>query len=248
MDVNKRSFSFRNAIFPAITTIFFYLFFITAYLYVNVTAIESYYFAGLVFAIPFICFGMVTYFTGIGKLKTANSTIITILLIIVSAIAMYFAFMFISMDAATTTITDISKYERVLRLNDYPENLLISHFPEKIPDNAKKIVFSYNPTFGMGGENFNLKFEIDSSYINNYIHQFSKNAKWIGKADDSDAEENAIYSSTFYGVGYDKLPKDFTIYLVDSRSYGPVKWNHGMLSLVAISKERNEIIFIAESW
>lgn len=34
----------------------------------------------------------------------------------------------------------------------------------------------------------------------------------------------------------------------DSEAEGPVKWNHGMLSLVAISKERNEIIFVAEDW
>lgn len=30
--------------------------------------------------------------------------------------------------------------------------------------------------------------------------------------------------------------------------YHPNNWNHGKLSLVAISKYRNEIIFFAEDW
>lgn len=248
MDINKGSFSLRNAIFPAIMTIISFLLFIGVYLYVTITAIEPYYLVGLVFAIPFICFGVVTYFTGIGQLKAVNSIIITIFLIIVLSIAMFIAFIFISIDAATTETTDIAKYERVMKHRGYPENLLISHFPEKIPDNARNIVFRYNPAFGMGGENFNLKFETDSESINNYIHHFSQVAKWIGKADASEAEENGILSGIFSGIGYEELPEDFTIYLIDSRSDGPVKWNHGMLSLVAISKEKNEIIFIAENW
>ena len=64
----------------------------------------------------------------------------------------------------------------------------------------------------------------------------------------SEAVENGILSGTFSEIGYDELPEDFRIYLIDSKSEGLVKWNHGTLSLVAISKERNEIIFIAEDW
>lgn len=183
-----------------------------------------------------------------GKLKAKNSIVITILLIIALSIAMFFAFIFIAMNAATTETTNIAKYERVLKLNGYPENSLISHFPEKIPDNGKNIVFKYNPAFMMGGESYNLKFETDSDSINFYIHHFSQGAKWTGKMDDSEAVENGILSGTFSEIGYDELPEDFRIYLIDSKSEGLVKWNHGTLSLVAISKERNEIIFIAEDW
>jgi len=217
MDLNKWSFSLRDAKFSAIITIISFVLFIGVYLFVTIKAVEPYYLEGLIFAIPFICFGVVAYFTGNGKLKAKNSVIITILLIITLSIAMFFGFVFIAMDAATTETTDIAKYERVLKLNGYPENSLISHFPEKIPDNGENIVFKYRPAFMMGSESYNLKFQTDSDSINRYIHHFSQVAKWTGKMD-------------------------------DSKSEGPVKWNHGMLSLVAISKERNEIIFVAEDW
>lgn len=101
-----------------------------------------------------------------------------------------------------------------MKLNGYSENLLISHFPEKIPDNGKNIVFRYSPAFMMGSKSYKLKFEADSDSINRYIHHFLQVAKWTGKMDDSEVE-------------------------------GSFKWNHGTLSLVAISKERNEVIFIA---
>lgn len=32
------------------------------------------------------------------------------------------------------------------------------------------------------------------------------------------------------------------------KPYKPGDWNHGELSLVAISEQRNEIIFLAEDW
>lgn len=60
MDLNKRSFSLRNAKFPAIVTIISFVLFIGVYLFVTIKAVEPYYFEGLVFAIPFICFGVVT--------------------------------------------------------------------------------------------------------------------------------------------------------------------------------------------
>ena len=112
------------------------------------------------------------------------------------------------------------------------------------------IVFRYNPAFLQGGENFELKFETDSYSIKNYINKFSKNAKWIGKSNDSKAEENGIFSGIFgnLGLGYGDLPEDYTIYLINSKPYRPGDWNHGTLSLAAISEQKNEIIFYAEHW
>ena len=192
MYLNNGSFSLSKAKFPAIMTMFSFLLFIVIYLYVTITAIEPYYWEGLIFATPFICFGVVTYFTGIGRVKTKNSIIITTFLIIVFSIVMYFAFISIAIDAATTVITDIDKYERALKLHGYPENPLISHFPDEIPYNARNVVFRYNPAFGMGGESFNLKFEIDSNSINDYIQHYLNIAKWIGKPDAKKEQLNGI--------------------------------------------------------
>lgn len=48
--------------------------------------------------------------------------------------------------------------------------------------------------------------------------------------------------------GYDELPEDFTIYLIEGKPYKQNNWNHGKISLIAISTQRNEIIFHAEDW
>jgi hypothetical protein len=248
MRINKISLIFKKAPFPSIMTIISFVLFIGIYLFATVKSIEPYYFEGLIFAMPFVCFGIITFFTLTEKLKIVASSVITGILIFVLGFAMLFALFFMSFDAATTVTMDIDKYERVLKLTDYPNNPLTKYFPRKIPSNTKNIIFSYNPAFLQGGENFNFKFETDSDSIKNYIDEFSQKAKWIGELSDSEAEKNGVFSGAFSMLGYTDLPEDFTIYLIDSKPYHPYDWNHGELSLVAISKQRNEIIFLAEDW
>lgn len=239
---------FQKAPFPSIMTIISFVLFIGAYLFVTVTSIEPYYFKGLLFAVPFICFGIITFFTVTEKLNVGVSSVITGILIAVLSFATLFAFVFIAFDAATTTTTDIGKYERVLSLTGYPNNDLIKYFPDKIPENSKDTVFSYNPAFMQGGENFDLKYKMDSGSIKSYINEFSKKAKWIGKSSDSEAEKSGIILGAFTFFDDANLPDDFTIYLIASKPYHPDDWNHGKVSLVAISKQRNEILFHAEDW
>lgn len=197
---------------------------------------------------PFISFGIITFFTVKEKLKIGASSVITVILIFLLGFGSLFAFIFLAFDAAITVTTDIGKYERVLNLKGYPENSLIKYFPDKIPDNAKNVVFRYNPPFFQGGENFGLKFETDLDSINSYIDEFSQKAKLMGKASNNEIEKNGISSSKFNTLSYMNLPEDFTIYLIDSKPYEPNNWNHGKLTLVAISKQKSEIIFLAENW
>lgn len=248
MKISEISLIFKKACFPAIMTIISFVLFVGVYLFVTVAAVEPYYFAGLLFAIPFVCFGIITFFTVTEKMKKVVASTVTVILIIVLGFATAFAFVFMSLDAATTTTTDISKYERVLKLTGYPNNELISCFPDKIPESAKHITFSYNPACLQGGENFSLKFETDSDSIKNYEEKFSHKAKWIGKSSDSGAEKNGVFQEKFIVFGYENLPDDFIIYLIDSKPYHPNDWNHGKISLTAISKQRNEILFLAEDW
>lgn len=239
---------FKNAPFSSIMTIISFMLFIEVYWLLTVKSIKPYYFEGLIFAVPFVCFGIITLFTLRGKLKLISSSIITGALIYLLGFVSIFALVFISVDAATTSTTHLDKYERALKMRGYPKNSLIKNFPDKIPDSAKNIVFNYNPAFLQGGENFDLKFEADSDSIKRYTNEFSQKAKWMGKAGDSEAEENGIFIGAFNTFGYMNLPEDFIIYLIDSKPYKPGNWNHGELSLVAISDQRNEIIFLAEDW
>lgn len=125
---------------------------------------------------------------------------------------------------------------------------MIQYFPDKIPNNTENIKFSYNPAFLQGGEVFVLKFETDLDAIKSYSDLFSPKAKWIGKPSDSLAKTNGIFLGEFNRIGYTKLPEDFTVYLFASKPSKPHDWNHGELSLVAISEQRGEIIFLADKW
>ncbi|MDR3593179.1 hypothetical protein [Clostridium sp.] len=89
---------------------------------------------------------------------------------------------------------------------------------------------------------------MDLDSINNYSDEFSKEAKWIGKWSNNKTENTGIMQGTFGMIDYDILPEDFTMYLFDSKPYRPNDWNHGYLSVVAISKQRNVIIFHSERW
>ena len=248
MKINKILLIFKKAPFPAIMTIISFVLFIGVYLLTTVKSIEPYYFESLIFTVPFLCFGTITFLSVTKRLKVVASSVITSILIVVLGVAALVALTFMSIQTATTITSDIGKYERVLKQTGFPNNELTKYFPSKIPDNAKNIVFRYNPAFLQGGENFDLKFETDSDSIMNYIEDFSKNSKWIGKSKDSEAEKNGIFSGMFNVFGYMDMPEDFTIYLIDSKPYQLNNWNHGKVTLVAISKQRNEIIFYAENW
>lgn len=216
MKLSKIVLIFKNAPFSSIMTLISFMLFIGVYWLLTVKSIEPYYFEGLIFAVPFVCFGIITLFTVRGKLKLISSSIITGILVFLLGFAAIFALVFISVDAATNSTTDLDKYERVLKMRGYPKNSLIKYFPDKIPDNAKNIVFNYNPAFLQGGENFDLKFNASSDSIKRYTNEFSQKAKWTGKADDSEAEGNGIFIGAFNTFGYMNLPEDFIIYLIVS--------------------------------
>jgi len=229
-------------------TIISFLAFVRIYFMLITTSVEPNYLEGLIFLLPFACFGIMTFFATKERYKIASSPVITCLLIIILGFFMLFALVFISFDTATTETTDVGKYQRVLQLSDYPNNELIKCFPSEIPYNAKDIVFRYHPAFLQGGEVFLLKFVTDTESTENYSKEFSQKSKWVGKSNDSEAAENGIFTGIFYDLGYTDLPEDFSIYLIDSKSYKPNNWNHGVITLIAISKQRKEIIFYAEIW
>ncbi|MFO7296090.1 MAG: hypothetical protein C0P72_008705, partial [Clostridia bacterium] len=87
---------FKKAPFPAIMTIISFLLFTTGvYALVTMETVEPYYFEGLIFAVPFIAFGLVTFFTVNEKLKMGISSAITAVLIVVLGFTSLLAFIYI---------------------------------------------------------------------------------------------------------------------------------------------------------
>lgn len=146
-------------------------------------------------------------------------------------------------EESTAVITDVGKYERVLKLTGYPGNLLTQNFPAEIPGSAENVLFRYSSPFTL-----ELKFETDPDRIDRYTAVFSRLAQWEGKPGSIEAEEHGIFTGAFHVFGYTNLPADFTVYLFYGKPYRPGDWNHGEQSLAAVSREQNEIIFHAEDW
>ncbi|MDR3593178.1 MAG: hypothetical protein P4L60_00075 [Clostridium sp.] len=61
MNISKISYIFKKAPFPAIMTIISFVLFVGVYWLMTATAIDPHYFKGLIFAIPFVCFGITTF-------------------------------------------------------------------------------------------------------------------------------------------------------------------------------------------
>ena len=245
---NSLSLIFKKAPFPAIMAILSFILFLGLYWLLTFGSIKPYYIIGLIFALPFLTYATIAFYTSKGKIGKVSSAIITMTLIIVFVIATFMGLVFIAFDEAANTTTDIGKYEKALRITGYPDNHLTEHFPDKIPDNAQDLVFSYNPAFLQGGESLGLRFSIDQYTISKYLEEFSQAAKKIGKIPDRFTMVDGIYSSDFEILGYTVLPEDFTIFIIVSKPYESNDWNHGETSIVAISQERNEIIFLANDW
>lgn len=239
---------FRKAPFPAVMTVLSLILFLGIYYFCTLGSSVPLYGEGLVFIIPFLCFGTITFLTGRGDMKPSFSSALTGILIVVLPVAMFFVLVFVSLDAATTTITDVGSYQRVLRHTGYPDNALIRHFPEEIPKNAKDPAFRYHPAVLQGGEDFELRFDTDPASLRQYAGEFSTKAKWIGKSSDPDAEQNGIVDGEFEIFPAGSLPENFTVYVFDSEPYRPNDWNHGKLSLAAVSGQKNQVLFYAQSW
>lgn len=239
----------KKATFPAIMTIISFVLFLGLYYVVVFETIGQYYIKGLIFATPFIAFLIIAVLTARDKIKISVSSVITWVLIPVLAFIMMSYSVFMIADAATSGIEDVSKYERVINESGYPENKLISFFPAKIPKDATDVKFHYNIAFLQGGESFVLKYKTTSGDIQAYIDEFSSKAEWFGTRQDGYEQDSIVGWNTDYLYDDEpELPEDFIVYLLYSRPYQENDWNHGEVCLVAISAERNEIIFNTEDW
>ncbi|MEA5135229.1 MAG: hypothetical protein VB035_03730 [Candidatus Fimivivens sp.] len=249
MKTSRITRAFSQALFPAIMTVVSLVLFIAIYGLELLTAIEPQYLKNLIFVLPAVCFAIVTYLTQKRWLKELPSLIITSVLIGVLSCVMFIAFIISAFDAATTTTTDVKRYERALQLSSFSEDVLESYFPEKVPENAEEVYFYYRPAFLQGGEDLALKFKTTPEALEGYAQKFSEMAEWVGKEGDPKADEHGVFGGTvdFFDRSYN-WHYNATVYVLSSRSYKPDDWNHGERYLVAIKEKNCEVLFLASRW
>lgn len=247
--MDKLKLFYKNSPVHAILMIISFLVFIALYSIFTISMVEPYYIKGLIFGVPFFFFGLMYYLTVKSFIKLKISKFITFVFTIIFLVALPFEFLYFSFDSATTSTTDVRRYERALRLSHFSEFTEV--FPEKIPKNAENIKFYYTPPFGQGGRELALKFEIDSDTLNTYKEKFSGEAKWTGKDNDTEAKEHGVFRgllSQFDSAPNSNPPGNYVVYVFFSEPYRTGDWNHGKRSLAAINEQNNTVIFHAEIW
>lgn len=152
-------------------------------------------------------------------------------------------------------ITDVGQYEGIL--SRHWENELVSHFPRPIPSDARNVRFSFRPAFLQGGAHVQLRHSAPPGEIRRLYAQFSekKTKSFIGgEADDDENRRERMPTTSFYtsGSGNNEFPDDYEVMVFDKvpkeEDWTEGYWDHGQSHGVAISKERNEIVYWAESW
>jgi hypothetical protein len=158
----------EGAVFPIIMTAFSLVFFLAVYWTVTNNAIKPYYYEGLIFALPLVCFGAVSFLCYKSKINASSPVAISISLAIILSLIMLVTLAFMVFDSATAVITDIESYDRVKKRTGLPDYLTADCLPNSIPDNAEDIKFRYNTAIGQGGEDIALKFTADAKTIKPY--------------------------------------------------------------------------------
>jgi hypothetical protein len=159
--------------------------------------------------------------------------------------------------AATAEVTVVRRYDEILSQRWNGERNLVQHFPQPIPSDARDVRFAFRPHFLQGGAYVQLRYSTTPDIIAELYERFSsiKTKSFIGG--ERHIHRNAkdgMPTTDFYTSGSKdhKFPDDYEIMIFDKvlkeKDRGPEFWNHGETHGVAISKERNEIVYWAESW
>lgn len=146
--------------------------------------------------------------------------------------------------ASTTPIFDVNQYEAIVQ--SYGPKLT-PHFPPHIPSDATGVKFYYEPAFLQGGSYLQLRCRLPADEIAALLEQYLPIAKEVRSSNEM-AVNNDIPLTSFYGEM--QLAGDFRILILGGEPYktNPVDWNHGYTYGLAISTQRQEVIYYADYW
>lgn len=198
----------------------------------------------LLYFIPSLIFIMLLLLYKNNRIKKRNLLIIQFSVIICSIIYI-FILSFISLIVELTDggINNVTNYGRVYNYNNF------EYFPKKIPNNAKNVIFHYNPSIFQGGEIFSLYFKTDDNTLKKYTEKYQENiiTEENNKIKDIKKMEDSILYYTPYKNSINDI-NDFNIYSLYSKCDSSGYCNHGMMKLILIKNDTNEILFYYENW
>lgn len=243
---------FIKAPFQSILTILSFICFIFIVFLVNYNFLSFPFINIIIFAIPFCLFAIMTYIKVNQRMNKKACLVITIILAVILPVVMFFNYIFMILNQSTSEVTDIHKYDKVLSMYGYPDNKSMAHFPSNVPSNAENIRFYERPQFLQGGSSVFLLYKTSEQELTSYYN------KYKGKVQielENCSQPSYSYDNDYWipevwkeAIGYDSIPDDFKVMIIDSKPYYPKNWNHGYSYGLALSNQRKEIFFWSEDW
>ena len=148
-------------------------------------------------------------------------------------------------EGLTEPVTNVNQYEHIVD----PKNTLTAHFPERIPADAVDVHFYYLPAFMQGGSELLLRYRTSSSILDALLQKYSPVAIQVINGPVSKSQLKSVphaLTSSIELVGHSTLPDDFQVLILGASP--PEDWNHGYSYGLAISQQRQEVIYWAETW
>jgi hypothetical protein len=159
---------------------------------------------------------------------------------------------------ALAPVTDTGQYQTILNTRWNLNGDFTAHFPRPIPRGVQDVRFYYQPAFGQGAEIIQLRYRTTPAEISELYDRFAAlktKASFGGENDLHMNEPEGMPTTSFWTSGSDdrRFPLDFEIMIFDKLLMEKdwpegFYWNHGSSHGVAISKQRNEIVYWAERW
>ena len=159
-------------------------------------------------------------------------------------------------------VTDPSDYEHVLAKR-WHESRLVSHFPRRLPDGANSVQFHFRPGFMQGKPSIELRYRASHEHIVQLAERHRPAAKLIVRGDealsDSNRDSDSLPRRHFVTVARGEIPQGratallppgFDIMVLYPRAavMGVEGSHHGESAGMAVSMQRDEVIFWAELW
>ncbi len=234
LKVAKRDMTIITACSFAIFVLFFLI---------QTSAMDPYYLYNSLFIIPSLIVLLFAVLVFKQKINPTMARVISVVIIVLTMMAMFFAFVTNIFVQGMQSVEEPSRYERVLKVEGYP-NELNEHFPEEIPSEASVKYFHYNPQFLQGGMVLELVMEVSDEQLEQYEQKFIEIKKRNEEAD-MIIEDEHVERYHGYDIRYG-MAENCTIYILISDEVDG--WNHGYVSKGVINKEEKIVAFNAELW
>lgn len=179
------------------------------------------------------------------KRTVKNTAIVLVIIFLCLSLMLLFR---TAINAADPSTQDLDDYPSVLQSLKYPGTSALALFPDEIPESAEKVHFAYDSD--MGGTSLCLKYQTNLDSVQAYQQAAAQRAVWSGAPTQADAKSVGVYAESLAVFDYAKngLPSDLMVYVIYQKPYRESDWNHGEISLVGISADSSELLFMFEDW